>query len=176
LPRPIVRETSEKHSPGLLNRYSLEEMLNRTIARANRGVVSSLLYMDLDNFKEVNDTVGHGVGDDVLITFAGQMKAAMRMEDIVFRLGGDEFAVLLDGMDCEEALNAAERMRAAIEGFRFELAGRVFTLSLSIGLIEIDGALTMGELLSESDAAMYRAKGQGKNRVAIAFEKGKPEP
>ena len=157
-----MRETSEKHSPGLLNRYSLEEMLNRTIARANRGVVSSLLYMDLDNFKEVNDTVGHGVGDDVLITFAGQMKAAMRMEDIVFRLGGDEFAVLLDGMDCEEALNAAERMRAAIEGFRFELAGRVFTLSLSIGLIEIDGALTMGSYCRSPTPPCTGPKGKGR--------------
>ena len=163
------------HLTGLLNRYSLEEMLNRTIARSKRGVVSSLLYMDIDNFKEVNDTVGHSVGDDVLITFAGLMKAAMRMEDIVFRLGGDEFAVLLDGMDSEEALTAAERLRAAAEGFRFELEGRIFPLTLSIGLIEIDGALTMRELLSESDAAMYRAKGQGKNRVVIAFEKGKPK-
>jgi diguanylate cyclase (GGDEF)-like protein/PAS domain S-box-containing protein len=163
------------HLTGLLNRYSLEEMLNRTIAKAKRGVVSSLLYMDLDNFKEVNDTVGHSVGDDVLITFAGLMKAAMRMEDIVFRLGGDEFAVLLDGMDSEEALNAAERLRAAAEGCRFELEGRIFPLTLSIGLIEIDGALTMRELLSESDAAMYRAKGQGKNRVVIASEKGKPK-
>ena len=71
------------HLTGLPNRYSLEAMLNRTIARAKRGVISSLLYMDLDDFKEVNDTVGHSVGDDVLITFAGLMKAAMRMEDIL---------------------------------------------------------------------------------------------
>ncbi|MFH1081495.1 MAG: sensor domain-containing diguanylate cyclase [Pseudomonadota bacterium] len=154
---------------GLLNRHFLEDMLNRTIARAKRGVVSSLLYMDLDDFKEVNDKVGHSAGDEVLIALAGLMKTAMRMEDIVFRLGGDEFAVLLDGMDTKEALSAAERLRVAIEGHRFELEGRVFPLSLSIGLIEIDGALTMRELLSESDAAMYRAKGQGKNKVVIAF-------
>ncbi|MBU4581369.1 MAG: GGDEF domain-containing protein, partial [Proteobacteria bacterium] len=140
---------------------------------AKRGAVSSILYMDLDNFKEVNDAVGHSLGDEVLITLAGMMKTAMRMEDTVFRLGGDEFAVLLDGMDGEEALTAAERLRAATEENRFELAGRVFPLSLSIGLIEIDGALTIRELLSESDAAMYRAKEQGKNRVVMAFEKGK---
>jgi diguanylate cyclase (GGDEF)-like protein len=151
-----------------LNRHSLEEMLSRTIAKAKRGKVSSLLYMDLDNFKEVNDSVGHAVGDQVLITLAGLFKDAVRTEDIVFRLGGDEFAVLLDGMASRESLTAAGRLRAAVEGHYFDFEGRVFPLSLSIGLIEIDGALTTGELLSQADAAMYRAKAQGKNRVVVA--------
>jgi diguanylate cyclase (GGDEF)-like protein/PAS domain S-box-containing protein len=153
---------------GLLNRHSLEEMLSRTIAKAKRGKVSSLLYMDLDNFKEVNDSVGHAVGDEVLITLAGLFKDAVRTEDIVFRLGGDEFAVLLDGMASRESLTAAGRLRATVEGHNFDFEGRVFPLSLSIGLIEIDGALTTGELLSQADAAMYRAKAQGKNRVVVA--------
>jgi diguanylate cyclase (GGDEF)-like protein/PAS domain S-box-containing protein len=153
---------------GLLNRHSLEEMLSRTIAKAKRGKVSSLLYMDLDNFKEVNDSVGHAVGDEVLITLAGLFKDAVRTEDIVFRLGGDEFAVLLDGMTSRESLTAAGRLRATVEGHKFDFEGRVFPLSLSIGLIEIDGALTTGELLSQADAAMYRAKAQGKNRVVAA--------
>ena len=78
------------HDPltGLLNRHSLEDQLNRTIARAKRGVKSSLLYMDLDNFKDVNDTVGHSAGDEVLITLTNLIKAELRTEDIVFRLGG----------------------------------------------------------------------------------------
>jgi diguanylate cyclase (GGDEF)-like protein len=153
---------------GLLNRHSLEEMLSRTIAKAKRGKVSSLLYMDLDNFKDVNDSVGHAVGDEVLITLAGLFKDAVRTEDIVFRLGGDEFAVLLDGMSSRESLTAAGRLRATVEGHNFDFEGRVFPLSLSIGLIEIDGALTAGELLSQADAAMYRAKAQGKNSVVVA--------
>jgi len=152
---------------GLLNRRSLEGMLNRTIARAKRGAISSLLYMDLDNFKEVNDNVGHSVGDEVLITLSGLLKAELRTEDTVFRLGGDEFAVLLEGMDSREALTAAERLRLVVERHPFELGGRVFPLSLSIGLIEIEGTLTTGELLSQADAAMYRAKAQGKNRVVV---------
>ncbi|MGC9977434.1 MAG: PAS domain S-box protein, partial [Syntrophales bacterium] len=90
---------------GLLNRRSLEEMLNRTIAKAKRGTLSSLLYMDLDNFKDVNDTVGHAAGDDVLITLAGLFKDVVRAEDIIFRLGGDEFAVLLDGIDGRETIS-----------------------------------------------------------------------
>ena len=150
---------------GLLNRRGLEDILSRSIAKAKRGAVSSLLYTDLDNFKDVNDTIGHSAGDDVLVILVDLLKAALRTEDIVFRLGGDEFAVLLDGIDGREALFAAERLRAAVEAHRFELQGRVFPLSLSIGVVRIDGTLALGELLSEADTAMYRAKAQGKNRV-----------
>lgn len=153
---------------GLLNRHSLEDILNRTIAKAKRGTMSSLLYMDLDNFKEVNDTVGHSAGDEVLIILTNIIKAELRTEDIVFRLGGDEFAVLLEGMSGRVALSAAERLRLIVEAHPFEPGGRVFPLSLSIGLIEIEGTLTTGELLSQADAAMYRAKAQGKNRIVQA--------
>lgn len=153
---------------GLLNRRSLEEMLNRTIARAKRGMVSSLLYMDLDNFKEVNDTVGHAAGDEVLNTLSDRLKAELRTEDVIFRVGGDEFAVLLEGMDSKESLPAAERLRVAVEAHPFEPGGRTFRLSLSIGLIEIDGTLPTRVLLSHADAAMYRAKERGKNRVVAA--------
>jgi diguanylate cyclase (GGDEF)-like protein len=158
------------HDPltGLLNRRSLEDMLTRTIARAKRAVMSSLLYMDLDNFKCVNDTVGHGAGDEVLITLSGLLKAELRTEDVVFRLGGDEFAVILEGIDGRGALHAAERLRSAVESHPCELAGRVFPLSLSLGLIQIDGTLTMGALMSQADAAMYRAKAAGRNRVVVA--------
>jgi diguanylate cyclase (GGDEF)-like protein/PAS domain S-box-containing protein len=157
---------------GLLNRRSLEDMLNRTIARAKRGTVSSLLYMDLDNFKNVNDTVGHAAGDEVLITLTGLLKAELRTEDVVFRLGGDEFAILLDGIDGREALPAAERLRLTVEAHVFEQGGRVFPLSLSIGLIEIEGDRPTGALLSHADTAMYKAKTQGKNRVVQATHCG----
>lgn len=156
---------------GLLNRHSLRDMLNRSIAKAKRGTMTSLLYMDLDNFKEVNDTLGHSVGDKVLITLTGLLMKELRIEDIVFRLGGDEFAVLLDGMNSGEALTAAERLRSVVEGHPFELGDRIFPLTLSIGLIQIDGTLASGELLKQADAAMYRAKAQGKNRVVIIGSK-----
>ena len=130
--------------------------------------MSSLLYMDLDNFKEVNDTVGHGAGDEVLIILTDLIKTELRTEDIVFRLGGDEFAVLLEGMTGREALSAAERLRLVVEAHPFALSGRVFSLSLSLGLIQIDGILASGELLSQADAAMYRAKALGKNRIEQA--------
>jgi len=126
--------------------------------------------MDLDNFKDVNDTLGHSAGDKVLITLTGILKEALRTEDIVFRLGGDEFAVLLEGIDGKEALLAAERLRASVEAYRLELDHRLFPLSLSIGLVEVNGtAGGAGELLSKADTAMYTAKDQGKNRVVIAI-------
>lgn len=153
---------------GLLNRRSLEETLNRAIARAKRGNISSLLYMDLDNFKDVNDALGHSTGDEVLITLTGILKEALRTEDIVFRLGGDEFAVLLEGIDGREALLATERLRASVEAYHLELDHQVFPLSLSIGLVEVNGTAGAGELLSKADTAMYAAKDQGKNRVIIA--------
>lgn len=96
------------------------------------------------------------------------MKEALRTEDIVFRLGGDEFAILLEGIDSQEALPVAERLRSAVEEHHFEKEDRVFPLSLSIGITNIDGSLTTGELLSKADAAMYRAKEQGKNRIVMA--------
>lgn len=153
---------------GLLNRRSLEDMLNRTIARANRGTKSSLLYIDLDNFKDVNDTVGHSAGDDVLITLIGLLKDELRSGEVFFRIGGDEFAILLEGIDSREALLAAERLRLAIKDFPFNAAGQSFQLSLSIGLIEIDGKLGTAELLTNADNAMYRAKERGKNQVVQA--------
>ncbi len=152
---------------GLLNRRSLEDMLNRSIARAKRGTISSLLYLDLDNFKEVNDTVGHNAGDEVLIILTDLIKKELRTEDIVFRLGGDEFAVLFDGMSSREAYSAAERLRLVVVAHPFEQNGQIFPLSLSIGLIQIDGILGAGELLSQADAAMYQAKARGKNRVVV---------
>ncbi len=153
---------------GLLNRRSLEDMLNRAIARAKRGVLSSLLYMDLDNFKEVNDNLGHNVGDEVLIALSGLLKKTLRAEDVLFRLGGDEFAILLEGLYGKEAFPAAERLRLAVEAHPFDLEGSSFPLTLSIGLIQIDGILITSELLSQADAAMYRAKEQGKNRIVLA--------
>ncbi len=157
------------HDPltGLLNRHSLEDLLTRTIAKAKRGAKSSLLYMDLDNLKDVNDTVGHSSGDEVLITLTNLIKVELRTEDLVFRLGGDEFAVLLDGMDSREALSVAERLRLAVVAHPFEESGRLFPLSLSIGLTQIDGTSAPVQLLSQADTAVYRAKAQGKNRVVV---------
>ncbi|MFZ5597360.1 MAG: bifunctional diguanylate cyclase/phosphodiesterase [Bacillota bacterium] len=157
------------HDPltSLPNRRVLEESLVRALARAERGVPSTLLFMDLDNFKLVNDTLGHGAGDQVLFTFTRVIQGLLRSEDLLTRFGGDEFAVLLEGTGVEEAQLIAERMRREVEEYSFLLDNESFHLTLSIGLVVIGGGLDPGVLLSRADAAMYLAKEQGRNRVVV---------
>jgi diguanylate cyclase (GGDEF)-like protein/PAS domain S-box-containing protein len=152
---------------GLPNRRYLEDILQKSIARAKRGTPSSLLFMDLDYFKIINDTIGHDAGDKALVIFAKLLSVELRGEDTVFRLGGDEFAVLLDGVSAAEAYSIAERIRVAVEAFPFSLCERDFHLALSIGVVEIDGNLSPMVLLSRADAAMYKAKEMGRNLVVI---------
>lgn len=152
----------------LMNRRSLDEVLNRAIAKAKRGTVSSLLYMDLDKFKEVNDTAGHSAGDNVLMELARILGEALRTEDLLFRLGGDEFAALLEGIGGAEAQAAAGRLCSLVAAHPFATGKGVFSLSLSVGLVEINGRLTVDDLLSRVDTAMYQAKGHGGNDIVVA--------
>lgn len=150
------------------NRYYLEEALKRTVAKAKRGEKSALLIIDLDNFKLVNDTLGHAAGDDLLITLSNVLKNNLRDRDILARLGGDEFAVLLEGITYEDAWTVAEKLRRVVDESEVCLKNRqCFNLSISIGIIMIDGLLDCQKLLSRADNALYLAKEGGRNRVAF---------
>jgi diguanylate cyclase (GGDEF)-like protein len=164
--RKLSHQASHDALTGLPNRRSLEEHLERAIARARRGRSGALLFLDLDNFKLVNDTLGHAAGDELLTTLTQLLAAHLRADDLLARLGGDEFAIILDGVDIDGALGIAERMRAAVEAFRFTRDRRSFELGLSIGVVAIDGQQTAQALLAQADIAMYSAKEQGRNRVA----------
>ncbi len=157
------------HDPltGLLNRRALEDAMNRAGARARRAAPGALLFLDLDNFKEVNDTLGHAAGDEVLVMVARLLQEQLRTEDILVRLGGDEFAVLLDGTEGGAITVVAERMLRAIDEFLFCIGQSTFHLSLSIGAVAIEGQKSSTALLSQADAAMYRAKEQGGNRIVL---------
>lgn len=161
------------HDPltDLPNRRSLGEALKRATARARRGFPSALLFLDLDNFKLINDTLGHTAGDAVLINTAETLRQALRAEDILARLGGDEFAVLLDGGTIKIAHGAAERMQRAITGTPVVMGDHSFNLSLSIGLVVISGAHEPEVVLSKADAAMYEAKDQGGNQIVVCNQK-----
>lgn len=152
---------------GLPNRRMLEEALVRVVARARRGSASTLLFMDLDNFKVVNDTLGHAAGDQVLFTLTRLVRGLLRTEDLLVRFGGDELAVLLEGIGIEEGCAIAERMLREVEEYRFTLDGQSFHLTLSIGLVAIDGQQDPGVVLSQADTAMYMAKDQGRNRAVL---------
>lgn len=157
------------HDPltGLANRRSLEDVLKRAVAKARRGRSSSLILMDVDNFKIINDTLGHWAGDRALIVLTEFLSRDLRVEDLMARLGGDEFGVLLEGAGLDEARIIAERMCAAMDDFRLEIGGRTFRLGLSMGLMPIDGTMGLAAVLSQADAAMYRAKEAGRRRVVL---------
>jgi diguanylate cyclase (GGDEF)-like protein len=158
------------HDPltGLSNRRLLEHNLKKAVIQAKQGRKSAFILMDLDNFKFVNDTLGHAVGDKVLVQLTDILKNQLRSSDVLARLGGDEFALLLeDKGDAEEAGIVAARMCQAVEEHRFTYGNHSFHLGLSIGIVMIDGKTEPGILFSEADSAMYSAKKQGRNRVVV---------
>jgi len=152
------------------NRNYLEETLKRATSKAKRGKKSALLVIDLDNFKLINDTLGHAAGDELLIALAGVFKRNLRESDILARLGGDEFGVLLEGISAEEAASIAERLRQAVCESELCLVTHklCLNLSVSIGIVIIDGTVDIHKSLSFADIALYAAKESGKNRVVFA--------
>ena len=151
----------------LHNRRWFVDELARELARHDRlGLGGALLELDLDDFKVVNDTYGHRMGDEVLVRFAEALRDETRRSSSLARLGGDEFAMLIPGADEAEALNTADRLLAMLLSRTFAIAGRDVSLSASIGIAVFPGdGRTVEELLARADTAMYRAKSTGRGRV-----------
>jgi diguanylate cyclase (GGDEF)-like protein len=158
---------------GLYNRMMLEDRLQQAMARAERnGSHFALLFCDLDGFKPINDQYGHDVGDAVLIQVAVRLSQGRRRLDTVARLGGDEFVVLLTDLD--DARGDAEKLARQYLmtiAAPYDVQGRTFALSISIGIALYQGAsVSDSQLLSQADIAMYQAKREGKNRVCFFEE------
>jgi diguanylate cyclase (GGDEF)-like protein len=153
----------------LANRRQFEAVAARHLASAHaEGRRHAVLFIDLDQFKVVNDTCGHLAGDALLRELARVLAATMRRADTLARLGGDEFAVALEGCDLVHAQRIAAQMLAAIRAFRFSWQGRVFTLGASIGVAEIGpGSADLEGVLSAADTACYLAKDKGRNQVQV---------
>jgi len=155
----------------LLNRSQLEPALLHAISTVQEGRPAAVLYIDLDNFKIVNDTLGHEAGDRLLTTLSTLLKNATRPGDELVRFGGDEFVVILLDAEVEKALAVAERLREKVEEFRFLENGMTYRVGTSIGIAPVNALLTPSELLVAADTACYASKAGGRNRVELYSEK-----
>ena len=154
---------------GLLNRREFESRVKQAIENARtENVRHTLCYLDLDNFKVVNDTSGHFAGDELLKQLTIKLRMELREADTLARLGGDEFGILLEGCSMDNAHEPAEAIRKVVDEFRFVWDNRSFRIGASIGLVEItQDSGTLADLLSAADSACYIAKDQGRNRVHV---------
>lgn len=157
----------------LVNRREFEKRLAETLNHSG-GTNVCVMYLDLDRFKPINDGAGHAAGDEALRQIARLLAHEVRLSDTVARMGGDEFAVLLPGCQEHRAIQLAEKMRAAVEAWRLEVAGRTFTLGASIGIAQATPQLCSLEgLLNAADTACYQAKHGGRNQV-VTFSAASP--
>lgn len=158
------------HDPltGLYNRHEFERRVKELLQRASASNSHALLYIDLDQFKVINDTCGHHAGDAVLRQLAVILKNPVRETDTLARLGGDEFGLLLPDCAIDKAMHVAERIVNLINGFRFSWEGRRFQVGASIGLVMLEERQqSASEVLRQADLACYTAKDQGRNRVQL---------
>ncbi len=157
------------HDPltGLPNRRMLEVVLPRLIEESEQGKSSALFFIDLDNFKLVNDNFGHHVGDSLLVELGRLIQKQLRSGDRLIRLGGDEFAILLDGVQKKEAEAIASRLLESVGHYQFVTPQKSFNLFLSIGVAMITGRVDQEIVMSRADTAMYQAKERGGNQYVI---------
>lgn len=166
----LADQASRDTLTSLANRREFEMRLERALARTREaGTQHALCYMDLDQFKIVNDTCGHGAGDKMLRQLALLLHGCVRERDTLARVGGDEFSLLLENCSLDTARQIVELLREAVANFRFVCQGKVFRVGISIGLVPINNpAVTLAGIMSAADAACYIAKGSGGNRVHVA--------
>jgi diguanylate cyclase (GGDEF)-like protein/PAS domain S-box-containing protein len=174
LHRKLSYHASHDSLTGLINRREFEERISEALrdVRDDGERRFALLYMDLDQFKVVNDTCGHAAGDLLLRQLSEVLQARVRTADVLARLGGDEFAVLLADCGVDDAAQLADTLRQAIADFRFSWRDGSMQVGVSIGIVPVEaGSESVGSLLSAADVACYVAKDLGRNRIHI-YEEG----
>jgi len=169
LARQMSYQASHDALTGLINRREFDARLEAALAAVRQhGRHHALMYIDLDQFKIVNDSCGHLAGDELLKQLAELLQATIRDNDVLARLGGDEFGVLLQGCTLDNALPIAEKLLRIVHEFHFVWEGRSFDVGMSIGLVPLTADLhDRAELLRAADAACYVAKDEGRNRIHV---------
>ncbi len=165
----LVYQASHDALTGLINRSEFEQRLQRALLSAlQQGREHALCYMDLDQFKVINDSCGHAAGDELLRQLALLLKGKLRERDTLARLGGDEFALLLENCTVQDALEVADTFRTEVQRFRFKWEDRIFAVGMSVGMVAINrDSGTTANLLSAADAACYVAKDRGRNQIHL---------
>ena len=168
LAQQLSHQATHDMLTGLVNRLEFERRLSHLLDSAHPHAPHALLYLDLDQFKVVNDTCGHAAGDDLLRQISALLRTKLRARDTLARLGGDEFGVLLEHCSIVEAKRIANSLRELLQGFRFGWNDRSFTIGVSIGLVPITQAgETLAGVFSAADSSCYAAKEKGRNRVHV---------
>ncbi len=172
LSRKLIYQARHDSLTGLPNRNEFEYRLNRLCLGArNRKQVHAMLYIDIDQFKVINDTCGHLAGDTLLKQLSDFLKREMRHQDTLARLGGDEFGMLIESCSEEHASVIAEKLLYNIQSFRFSWKGKIFTVGASIGLISIQSpGKSVSSIMAAVDSACYAAKDAGRNRIVVYNE------
>ncbi|MBH1986902.1 MAG: diguanylate cyclase [Burkholderiales bacterium] len=167
----LTEQANRDPLTGLYNRRYLADSLGREFDRCARdGVALSIVIIDLDHFKLINDQHGHSAGDEVLRQVSLLLLQSMRSSDICCRYGGEEFLLVLPGVELDAALQRAEQCRQRIAEQRWHANGRGFGVTLSVGLAcSQDARMPPDHLIALADQALYRAKAEGRNRVCLSF-------
>ncbi|HEU4460794.1 MAG TPA: EAL domain-containing protein [Methylibium sp.] len=172
LANEMIHRASHDALTGLINRTEFEARLARVLQRRSEPQEHALLFLDLDQFKLVNDACGHAVGDELLRQVSRMLKQAIRSRDTLARLGGDEFGILLEHCTVEQAQRVAQKICDRMDDFRFVHEQRRFRLGTSIGLVPLTAHdwATPDALLQAADTSCYAAKEAGRNRVHLWFD------
>ncbi len=170
--RALANALARDSLTGLLKHGAAKEQLSQALSRAVRaGQPCSIAMIDLDHFKQVNDTHGHATGDKVIRALASLLKNSLRKDDIVGRYGGEEFLVVMNNLTAPAAAAKLDRLRGQFSALEFQGAEASFQVSFSAGISDSRSVSDVAEVLIKADAALYRAKDAGRNRVMMADDR-----
>ena len=168
--RQLAHQAAHDDLTGLVNRREFESRQSQAIESARVGKAEHVLsYLDLDQFKQVNDSAGHAAGDALLSGLATMLRDRVRGRDTLARLGGDEFGLLLEHCGMAQAERIVGTLVRAVQEFSFDWEGQSFSVGFSAGLVAIDDSVAdVSEALRRADAACYAAKARGGGRISTA--------
>lgn len=162
----LAHQASHDALTNLMNRREFERRLQRLLsAESDPADRHALCFLDLDQFKVINDTSGHIAGDELLRQIAALLQGQLRSRDTLARVGGDEFAVLMEHSTLNQAARLAEKLRATVGNFKFHWRSQRFSIGVSIGIVPVQAGQSMVDTLTRADMACYTAKKEGRNRI-----------